>query len=307
MVFLNFFVISYIKVISVWKVFFRNVEPRAGFDPATNSLQGIRVEDFRDFLVVDLRFESRTVTNHCKNIERFFKNIRKDPHDVTQLDVRSYLHERMKQKSIATTNNDLKSLKRFFRDYLNRPEIVKSFRFSQSPFKPKVVLIKNELRSAYRTIDSNLGRAIFLFYASTGLRRSEVLALSVDDVDFKKRMVIPACHNGASKHSYVSFFNGETEEALNKVDIYRDRLFKVSDRQFRKIWKTASEQTGLDVRPQKLREWFCCEMGNLGVSDRYIDAFCGRTPKSVLARHYTDYSPERLRRIYEGANLRVLA
>ena len=40
-------------------------------------------------------------------------------------------------------------------------------------------------------------------------------------------------------------------------------------------------------------------MGNLGVSDRYIDAFCGRTPKTVLARHYTDYNPERLKKIYD--------
>ena len=58
---------------------------------------------------------------------------------------------------------------------------------------------------------------------------------------------------------------------------------------------------------KRLREWFCCEMGNLRVSDRYIDAFCGRTPKSVLARHYTDYSPERLKRIYDKANLKVFS
>ena len=30
------------------------------------------------------------------------------------------------------------------------------------------------------------------------------------------------------------------------------------------------------------------------------------TPKSVLARHYTDYNPEKLRRIYEEAKLRLL-
>ncbi|MBT8172314.1 hypothetical protein KJN74_05540 [Candidatus Bathyarchaeota archaeon] len=47
-------------------------------------------------------------------------------------------------------------------------------------------------------------------------------------------------------------------------------------------------------------------MGNLGVPDRYVDAFCGRTPKSVLARHYTDYNPERLKKIYEKANLKIL-
>ena len=60
----------------------------------------------------------------------------------------------------------------------------------------------------------------------------------------------------------------------------------------RKLWAVAKEQTGLTITPQRLREWFCCEMALLGVNDRYIDAFCGRTPKSVLARHYTDYNPE---------------
>ena len=55
------------------------------------------------------------------------------------------------------------------------------------------------------------------------------------------------------------------------------------------------------------REWSCCEMGSLGVSDCYIDTFCGRTPKSVLARHYTDYNPERLKMIYEKATLKVLS
>lgn len=47
-------------------------------------------------------------------------------------------------------------------------------------------------------------------------------------------------------------------------------------------------------------------MAKLGVQDRYVDAFCGRVPRSILARHYADYSPERLREIYEEANLRLL-
>jgi len=38
-----------------------------------------------------------------------------------------------------------------------------------------------------------------------------------------------------------------------------------------------------------------------------IDAFCGRTPKSILARHYTDYSPELLKRIYDKAGLKILS
>jgi hypothetical protein len=59
--------------------------------------------------------------------------------------------------------------------------------------------------------------------------------------------------------------------------------------------ETRSEKTGIDITPQTLREWFCCEFGSLGVPDRYVDAFCGRLPKTVLARRYTDYSPQRAR------------
>jgi hypothetical protein len=33
------------------------------------------------------------------------------------------------------------------------------------------------------------------------------------------------------------------------------------------------------------------------------NAFCGRVPKSVLARHYADFSPEKLHETYQQANL----
>jgi len=73
-----------------------------------------------------------------------------------------------------------------------------------------------------------------------------------------------------------------------------------------KVWKTAHKKTDIHITPKVLRNWFCCEMGRLGIQDRYVDAFCGRTPKSILARHYTDYSPERLKEIYEKAHLTVI-
>jgi intergrase/recombinase len=55
-----------------------------------------------------------------------------------------------------------------------------------------------------------------------------------------------------------------------------------------------------------LRDWFSDEMGNKGVQDRYIDAFCGRLPKSVLAKHYSDYSPKKMLKVYRRAKLKVL-
>ncbi len=72
------------------------------------------------------------------------------------------------------------------------------------------------------------------------------------------------------------------------------------------IFGEAVKKTGIYITPKILREWFCSEMGRLEVPDRYVDAFCGRVPRSVLARHYTDFSPERLKEIYDKAGLRVL-
>lgn len=39
-------------------------------------------------------------------------------------------------------------------------------------------------------------------------------------------------------------------------------------------------------------------MASLGVDSSYIDAFCGRTPDSVLEKHNLDYSPRILKQIY---------
>lgn len=45
-------------------------------------------------------------------------------------------------------------------------------------------------------------------------------------------------------------------------------------------------------------------MGIRQTSDRYIDALCGRVPANVLAKHYSDYSPDVLKKMYEKADLK---
>jgi integrase len=260
------------------------------------------LEEFKDFLLVDLRRSKKTAVEQVRCVRRFLESLNGD--SVSREDMRQYLKQISGE---ATYRNTLASLKRFFRDFLEMPQIVQSFRFPPSQFKPKVIPSKEDLREFFEAIDSDIGKALFLFYATTGLRKNEVLTLRRDNIDFGKRMVTPKCHSGSTKHSYLSFYNGETEALLKKLGGDNEKLFPISDRQYKKVWKVAKDKTGIRIRPQMLRDWFCEEMGRLGVSDRYIDAFCGRTPKSVLARHYSDYSPDKLKAIYDKANLRVLA
>ena len=159
-------------------------------------------------------------------------------------------------------------------------------------------------------------RAFFLVAATSGLRRHEVKNLTMNDIDLEKGMVIPNNEEAslrATKNTYVTFINSEARAVLKQLMAIRE--IRERDTIFSKgfgksaityRWQKASKKCGISLRPSDLRDWFCNELSELGVPDRYIDAFCGRVPKSVLARHYTDYSPEKLKRIYDKANLTVL-
>jgi len=153
---------------------------------------------------------------------------------------------------------------------------------------------------------------LFLMYATSGLGRNELLGLAVDDVDVENRAIIPKnAHNGTTKNTWATCFNAECQTYLRRYLANRQtndkRLFPISEVTLRRAYREANSKTDLHVKPQLLRDWLCCRLGELGVPDRYVDAFCGRVPKSVLARHYTDYSPEKLKRIYDKADLRVLS
>ncbi|MDH7555469.1 MAG: integrase [Candidatus Methanosuratincola sp.] len=149
---------------------------------------------------------------------------------------------------------------------------------------------------------------LFVGYAVTGLRRHELLDLRMDQRNQQVRVIIPQ-NDPLTKRTYVTFYNEEFEEELTvwiKLKKDSDRLFPIRGSHKSTLFRVAHHKTGLHITPQTLRFWFANEMARLGVPDRFIDAFQGRIPRSVLARHYTDYSLENLKQIYDKANLKVL-
>ncbi len=104
------------------------------------------------------------------------------------------------------------------------------------------------------------------------------------------------------------FFKQETvvgSENLQSRYDDSDRLSVISDRQWKKIWNQASESEGVSVTSKVLRAWFSAEMGELGTPDRFIDIFQGRSPRSVLAKHYTGKRSLRFKRIYDKPDLKI--
>ena len=256
--------------------------------------------------MVDLSLSEATARDHSNEVKRFFEWLDRELSTDT---IREYL-ARFKDSSASTRANILKAFRRFFRDYLDNGELVKTFKLPRAEFKPKVVPTREELQQFYHALQTPRERALFLMYATTGFRRDEIVSLKVEDIDLERQIVKPNVTSTSTKRRWASFYNAECDAALREYLAELDgirpdtRLFQCGN--VNRIFKRASEASGVHISPQALRDWFCCEMAERGVADRYVDAFCGRVPRSVLARHYTDFSPERLKRIYDNANLRVL-
>ena len=256
---------------------------------------------FSDFCRVDLSLAESTVKGYKRKMRQFFKAVNKPAESVTAEDVRSYLKP-LADGNANSYGNALKPLKAFFRGLMKMPMIVESFKFRKIALAPVVIPSREQLQKFFETLRTPIARALFLMYASSGLRKMELLSLKKEDIDMENRMIIPKNHSGETKKSWVAFFNQEAEAALKEYMTTRKdtspKLFRISPQNFIDIWKYASQESRVKVTPQVLREWFCDEMGRRGVPDRYVDAFCGRVPNSVLAKRYSDYAPEKLKQVY---------
>jgi integrase len=279
-----------------------------GTNTGINTLDG-----FERFLRIDLNQAERTVQGHLYLIRHFLDALAgKDPSQITTEEIRTYL-SRFQDKSASTRANLLKSLKRFYCDFLKMPQVVESFKFPKRTYTPKQVPSKEDLRRFFDALENDRDRAFFLLAASSGLRRNELLSLTIDDLGLENQTIIPknTHQNASTKNSWVSCFNLEAQTYL--MHYLEDRpesidrgLWLVGETAFRKAFNKANKKTDLHITPQILRFWFANEMSRLGMSDRIIDAIQGRTPRSILARHYSDFSVERLKESYDKANLRVL-
>jgi len=269
------------------------------------------IKSFEKFCIVDRQLLKSTIVIHRTFVKAFIRNLNKPLENITDSDVREFLL-RYNGKSPYTYANALKAMKIFVGDFLKKKNIVESFRFPSIPYKMKKIPSKEELDRFYSKLRTIREKVMFKMFLTTGLRKSELLELKLGDIDFEKRMIRPS-KSTRTKTQGLTFYTQEVELELKKYLSTRkgltpdSKVFNIGRAKLGDTFTKASRESGIHLTPQMLREWFCSEMLSKGVQEVYVDAFCGRVPKSVLARHYTDFSPDRLKEIYDKAGLKVFA
>lgn len=269
------------------------------------------LSEFEEFLLVDLRRAPSTVKQRLLAVRWFLDH---SGGLVSPESIRSYL-KRFLDKSPRTYADQVKALRLFIRDFLGSKlgyngSWIESFKLPANAPKPKKLPAWSQVKTFYLTLASKPKSglkygALFLLLLSSGMRPEEARSLIIEQVDLERRMVLPRHHNpGGTKRSWVTFFSSEAAEALKawlKVKPPGPQVFKLNRANMAKAFRRASAQTGVKIHPHLLRSIFAERLSLAGVPDRYIDALCGRTPRTELERHYSDYSPENLWRYYRRA------
>lgn len=291
--------------------------PRGAVEDLVNSLgpqtvQAIRnppefdpevfLTEFRDACRIDYRLRPLTIKYHMRHAKRLLDFLGKNPLYATRQELRRF-------PTLNPAQNAIKAVRVLYGKFL-KSDLASCFKVYQRIPHPIIVPTRAQLRETYENLGTTELRAMFLLLASSGKRIHEAAGLTLSRIDLEKKMIFPSQERGMTKFEWVSFFNDEAKKAIEEMfdewfPLPNQKLFLTHQDTFSRKFKKASKPVGFKITSQVLREWFSCEMGRLGVPDRYVDAFCGRVPKKVIGKHYTDYSPERLKEIYDRANLRV--
>ena len=264
------------------------------------------LREFVDACRVEYYLCPGTIKGYRGYVRRLLDFLNKHPLQATRQELREFLN-------ISPNPGAVKAVRIFYGRFL-RSDLASSFRIPRSIPKPVLIPSRTQLQETYDNLETAEQRAMFLLLTSSGKRPLELANLTLSKIDLEKRMILPNTdkyEGHRTKFQWVSFFNDEAKKAIEEVfeqwyPLPNQQIFVTQVDTFSRKFREASKPTGFKITSKILQKWFACEMGRLGVPDRYVDAFCGRVPKNIIGQRYTDYSPENLREIYDKVNLKVL-
>lgn len=254
------------------------------------------LENYEIFALDELKIGQGTIDNQKSVIKSYLAHCNGQINEQT---VKAYLDS---NESKDWKTNQLKALRRYLRDYLKLGRWIEDFRFSKKKAQLKKVKIPSDNELAYFCSELPYQiQMIFLILHNSGLRVGEVLALTISIIDFEKNMIDASdIHEGQTKSAWISFITPQTNEYLQSYiesqSLYEEsKLFDISYNYVQESFKKVSEEIGISISPKTLRLIFTEKCTHAGIDEKYINAFGGRTPKGILRKHYTDYSPESMR------------
>ena len=262
--------------------------------------------DFRE-LLLRRRYSSNTIRTYCSMFRGFMTFYRDHDLDtITDEQIKAYLEHLIEKKQISTStqNQVINAIKFYYEHVLGRE---KKKYWIDRPRKEKKLPIVISQKEVIRLIVAakNIKHqcVIGLLY-SAGLRRSELIGLRLQDINFDRRQIFIRAAKG--KKDRVTILSERMVVGLTKyLQEYRPNywLFESPNRKqysassVGMIVKRACERAGIrKITPHALRHSFATHIMERGTDTRYIQKLLGHENLETTAI-YTHVSKSSLQNI----------
>ena len=278
------------------------------------------IDEFIDYLRFEKKYSENTISSYKRDLNKMNLYLKKDFIKLTKADIQKYIQNLSKNESSNTISRTISSLKSFYKfleinKYTNTNPLTTIISPKTARKLPKV-LSEEEVN---KLLDINLNndfdyrnKAMLELMYSSGLRVSELINLTVNDVDLKNSLV--RIFGKGSKERIVPLNDYATEALNNYILYHRPKLFKQKEsnylflnnhgnqmtRQgFFKTLKKIAKEKGIksELSPHTLRHSFATHLLKYGADLRSIQELLGHSDISTT-QIYTHITNEMLEKNY---------
>ncbi|MDL5514646.1 tyrosine-type recombinase/integrase [Arenibacter sp. M-2] len=232
------------------------------------------------------KYANNTVRTYVHFFELFINHYKeKNLNAIDESDIRAFL-QKLVQKNVSNSylNQAINAIKFYYEVVLGMPNRFYEIERPRREFKLPTVISKEEVLSIIENTNNLKHRCIISLLYSSGLRRSELLNLKLEDVDSKRMLIrVQGSKGNKDRHTLLS------QTVLEDLRLYfrewkpREYLFegqrggRYSAQSVLKIVKEAALKAKIkqSVTPHVLRHSFATHLLESGVDLRQIQVLLG--------------------------------
>lgn len=255
-------------------------------------------------------YAPNTQRNYCNAFLKFLKHFNNASlKSINENDIRNYLEYLITEEKASTSkvNIALSSIKFYYETVLDLPQLfVKIERPKKSKKLPKV-LSKDEVQEILLHTNNIKHKCIVSLLYSGGLRRSELINLSIEDID-SKRMLIKVRGAKGFKDRFTVLTPTMLALLRSYYQSYRPKVFlfegagckQYSSTSVLNVVAKAASKAGIlkRVTPHMLRHSFATHLLEAGTSLRHIQLLLGHN-SSKTTEIYTHVAKNDIGRIQD--------
>lgn len=247
-------------------------------------------------LLVRKRYSPATIKNYVSQFQAFVSFFQRSLIDLTESDINQYLKFLIEKKKISASgqNMAINAIKFYFEQVHKQPGRKYIFDRPLKESKLPVVLSEDEVRMLFQNCRNLKHNTMLQLIYSAGLRRSEVIALKLSDIDRGRKLI--NVRNGKGKKDRITLLSEKVLAIIDRyIEAYSPRCWlfesrdhgQYSESSLQQVFKKVLANSGINKTASlhTLRHSFATHLLERGTDIRYIQSLLGHNSSRTTERY----------------------